>query len=58
MDRQNYERWAESGAPTLQERANQKVRQILETHRAEPLPEDMRQALKAMVERADREAHK
>jgi trimethylamine--corrinoid protein Co-methyltransferase len=57
MDRQNYERWAESGAATLQERANHKVREILETHRAEPLPEDVRQALKAIVERADREAH-
>ena len=57
MDRQNYERWAESGSTTLQERANHKVRKILETHRAEPLSEDVRQALKAIVERADREAH-
>jgi trimethylamine--corrinoid protein Co-methyltransferase len=58
MDRQNYERWAESGSATLQERANRKVRQILGTHRAEPLPEDVQQTLKAVVERADREAHK
>jgi trimethylamine--corrinoid protein Co-methyltransferase len=58
MDRQNYDRWAESGATTLQERANWQVREILETHRAEPLPEDVQQALKAVVERADREARK
>jgi trimethylamine--corrinoid protein Co-methyltransferase len=56
MDRQNYERWAESGSATLQERANGQVRKIIETHRAEPLPEGVRQALKSVVERADRQA--
>jgi trimethylamine--corrinoid protein Co-methyltransferase len=41
MDRQNYHRWAANGATTLQERANKKVREILESHRAERLPGDV-----------------
>jgi trimethylamine--corrinoid protein Co-methyltransferase len=53
IDRRNYQRWAERGATTLQQRANQKVRQILETHRAEPLPEDVAAAVWAVVRRAD-----
>ena len=38
FDRFDYHRWAERGAVTLSERANQKVREILETHRPRPLP--------------------
>jgi len=53
IDRRSYQRWAERGATTLQQRANQKVRQILETHCAEPFPEDVVSAVKAVVQRAD-----
>jgi trimethylamine--corrinoid protein Co-methyltransferase len=41
MDRHNYEAWQSAGATTLQERANRKVRRLLETHRAESLPADI-----------------
>jgi trimethylamine--corrinoid protein Co-methyltransferase len=53
IDRRSYQRWAERGATTLQQRANQKVRQILETHCAEPFPEDVVAAVRAIVQRTD-----
>jgi trimethylamine--corrinoid protein Co-methyltransferase len=53
IDRRSYQRWAERGATTLQQRANQKVRQILETHHTEPLPDDVAAAVMAVVQRAD-----
>ncbi|UCC88113.1 MAG: trimethylamine methyltransferase family protein [Anaerolineales bacterium] len=53
IDRRSYQRWFERGATTLQERANQKVLQILETHHPEPFPEDVVAAVQAVVRRAD-----
>ncbi len=53
IDRRSYQRWKERGATTLQQRANQKVRQILETHRSEPFPDDVVSAVKAIVQQAD-----
>ena len=49
FDRFPYDRWAAEGAATLQQRANQKVRQIIETHRAESLPEDVLETLQAII---------
>lgn len=53
VDRHSYQRWLDRGATTLQQRANQRVRHILETHRPEPFPEDVVSAVKAVVQRAD-----
>jgi trimethylamine--corrinoid protein Co-methyltransferase len=55
MDRQNFERWVESGSATFHERANVKVRKIIATHRAEPLAKNVQQALQAVVERTGRD---
>jgi trimethylamine--corrinoid protein Co-methyltransferase len=52
MDRLSYQRWDAKGATTLQERANQKVRRILENHRAEALPADVIQTLDRIADRA------
>ncbi|MBS1252108.1 MAG: Glycine betaine methyltransferase [Anaerolineales bacterium] len=41
MDRLDHHRWAANGSTTLQQRANERVREIIENHRAEPLPEDV-----------------
>ena len=49
-DRCSYHRWAAEGATTLQRRANQRVREIIESHRAEPLSTDVAQAVQAIVE--------
>jgi trimethylamine--corrinoid protein Co-methyltransferase len=39
FDRNSYYRWAEEGSVTLEERANNRVREIIQHHRAEPLPQ-------------------
>jgi trimethylamine--corrinoid protein Co-methyltransferase len=53
IDRRSYQRWFDKGATTLQQRANQKVRQIIESHRPEPLPDDLAAAIRAVVRQAD-----
>jgi len=50
LDRLDYHRWAADGAKTLEQRANQRVRDILESHRAEPLPDDVLAAIQAVID--------
>ena len=40
IDRQDYNSWKASGSTTLKERANAKVRAIIDTHKPQPLPAD------------------
>lgn len=54
MDRNNYETWVEKGKKTLGQRANETVREILETHAPEPLPEEVKGKLEAIIERAEK----
>jgi trimethylamine:corrinoid methyltransferase-like protein len=49
FSRTSYERWAEEGMTTLEQRLNQKVRNIVETHRADPLPDDVIQAIRKII---------
>ena len=49
MDRNNYYRWEALGGTTLQQRANDRVRSILEHHRAPSLPESVRDRLESIV---------
>jgi trimethylamine--corrinoid protein Co-methyltransferase len=49
FDRLDCYRWAVQGATTLQQRANRKVRTILEHHRAPPLPPSVVQAIEGVV---------
>jgi trimethylamine--corrinoid protein Co-methyltransferase len=53
IDRQNYDNWRSRGAKTLEQRAAEKVEAILVEHKPEPLPEDVAQAVRAVVERAE-----
>lgn len=53
VDRNNYDTWVEKGSLTLGERANRQVRQILETHQPEPLPEEVQQKLSDIIRRAE-----
>jgi trimethylamine--corrinoid protein Co-methyltransferase len=55
MDRDNYDGWQARGGKTLQERAAERVAEILAEHTPEPLPEDAAKAVRAIVERAERE---
>jgi trimethylamine--corrinoid protein Co-methyltransferase len=49
LDRLDYPRWADQGSTTLQERANRKVKDIIENHRAKPLSKDISQQLDSIA---------
>jgi trimethylamine--corrinoid protein Co-methyltransferase len=53
IDRQNYDNWLAQGAKTLEQRAAERVETILSDHKPEPLPQDVAQAVRAIVERAE-----
>jgi trimethylamine---corrinoid protein Co-methyltransferase len=50
FDRWDYARWSEEGSPTLQERANRKVKELIRDHRAEPLSHQVVKRLEAIIE--------
>jgi trimethylamine--corrinoid protein Co-methyltransferase len=52
FERYNYEGWVKKGSKTLAERAAERVNEILNTHKTEPLPEKVKEALRAIVENA------
>jgi trimethylamine--corrinoid protein Co-methyltransferase len=54
FERDNYGGWLAKGGKTLAERAADRVKEILSTHRPDPLPEDAARAIHAIVERAER----
>jgi len=56
LDRGNYQSWVEKGKTTLGQRVNEKVKQILETHTPEPLPEEVQKELSRIIERAEKRA--
>jgi trimethylamine--corrinoid protein Co-methyltransferase len=58
FDRGTYDTWVAQGSKTLGQRANDRVREILETHVPEPLPEEVKAKLAATIERAERRASK
>jgi trimethylamine--corrinoid protein Co-methyltransferase len=47
-DKRQYDDWVQQGASTMEERAAEQVEAILESHEPEPLPEDVRERLRAM----------
>ena len=53
FERDNYDGWLAKGGKTLAERAADRVEEILATHKPEPLPEEVAQAIHAIVERAE-----
>jgi len=50
ISRDGYDRWKESGALTLRERARKKLSRILESHKPCPLPIDKTQSINSRVE--------
>lgn len=50
-DKKQYSLWMEQGGTTMEARAAEMVDSILEEHRPEPLPADVQQAIRAIVER-------
>jgi trimethylamine--corrinoid protein Co-methyltransferase len=55
IDRRVREDWQERGGTDMYQRAQVRAREILETHVPQPLPEDVRQRLRQIVDDADRE---
>jgi trimethylamine--corrinoid protein Co-methyltransferase len=53
FERNNYDGWLAQGGQTLAERAADKVTKILAEHKPEPLPQDVAQQLRAIVQRAE-----
>jgi trimethylamine--corrinoid protein Co-methyltransferase len=50
-DKRQYDDWLDQGGSTMEERAARQVDDLLSAHEAEPLPEDVQEALRAIVER-------
>lgn len=48
-----YAQWEKKGRKTMEQLAAEKVDQIIEKHEAEPLPEDVQQAIKDIVAREE-----
>jgi len=55
MDRRVHEEWVADGATDMYERARVKACELLESHEREPLDEDVKQRMRAVVQRVDRE---
>jgi len=53
FERGTYKEWEDKGGKTLGERASERVQQLLESHRPEPLPGDIRLRLREIVNRAE-----
>ena len=49
FDRNSHDTWIEGGAKNIQEVAREKVRDILSTHKVEPLPLEVQMELKAII---------
>jgi len=51
FDRLDFETWSSKGSLTLQQKANQRVLEIIGSHRAEPLPPEVKATLADVVAR-------
>jgi trimethylamine--corrinoid protein Co-methyltransferase len=55
IDRRVREDWEARGSSDMYQRALEKARGLLETHQPEPLPDDVLQQVRGIVDKADRE---
>ncbi len=55
MDRRVREDWQADGATDMYERARRRACELLDSHRREPLDEDVKRQMRAIVEKADAE---
>ncbi len=53
FDRTTYDTWEAAGAKDIREVAREKVRQILATHEVEPLTNEVREELQAIIKNAE-----
>ena len=50
FNRKNYDGWAAEGKLSLRDRAREKVKRLLTEHQPEPLPIDIAEAVKAVID--------
>ncbi len=55
IDRKIRARWQDSGGNDLYQKATQKAREILETHKPEPLPDNVLSKIRTIVEDTEKE---
>ncbi len=55
IDRRDREGWKASGAKSLYDRAWEKAKHILKTHKPEPLPSDVVSTIRSIVDEAEEE---
>ena len=55
IDRRIREDWEASGRTDIYQRATEEARQILETHKPDPLPEDVLATMRSIIEEAEAE---
>ena len=55
IDRRMREDWEASGSTDIYQRALEEARHILETHKPEPLPDDVLASIRSIVEGAEEE---
>ena len=53
IDRRSRESWEDDGRPDFVEKAYQKAIDIINTHKVEPLPEDVQKSLDSIFEEAE-----
>lgn len=53
FERKLYEKWEQAGKKDLTQRANERVIDILENHKPEPLPADVQKKIKKIIEQAE-----
>jgi trimethylamine--corrinoid protein Co-methyltransferase len=54
LNRDNYDNWLRNGSRTLEDRANARVLEILNSHTPAPLPDGAREVIAAVLARASR----
>jgi trimethylamine--corrinoid protein Co-methyltransferase len=54
FDRTTYETWESHGAKDIRDVAREKAREILATHKPEPLPEEIQEELDATIQNAEK----
>jgi trimethylamine--corrinoid protein Co-methyltransferase len=55
IDRRVRQDWEKDGSTSIHDRAWKKARYILETHKPEPLPEDVQKTIRSIVEETEAE---
>ena len=55
IDRSMREEWEASGSKSIHERASEEARHILETHKPEPLSENVQAEMRSIIEEAEAE---